>query len=301
MTALFRHLIGGIGLILLTINIVVWMIPIIILSILKFIIPITVIRNLISSALNLCASAWISVNSLMAKYHVNIKVTWPENIKLSPKDWYLVLANHQSWVDIYVLQNVFNRKIPFLKFFLKKELIYVPLLGIAWWALDFPFMKRHSKEYLKKHPEKKGQDLETTKKACEKFQHIPISVMNFVEGTRFTEAKSQRQNSPYSQLLKPKSGGVGTVLSILGDKMHHVLDVTLHYPRGIPSFWDFLCGRVGEINVVVEQHEVKSYLVGDMTNAETRIQVQGWLNELWQHKDQLLTDLSKTNSPLKPS
>ena len=48
---------------------------------------------------------------------------------LDRSEWYLVLANHQSWVDIAVLQRIFHRKIPFLKFFIKKELLWLPILG----------------------------------------------------------------------------------------------------------------------------------------------------------------------------
>ena len=77
---------------------------------------------------------------------------------LTPAGWYLLTCNHQSWVDVLVLQRVLNRRIPLLKFFLKQQLIYVPFMGLAWWALDFPFMQRHSKEFLDR-------------------QFVPISVM----------------------------------------------------------------------------------------------------------------------------
>lgn len=296
MQALFQHLIGVIGLLLLTANIVFWIVPILVLSLLKFLLPIPPLTRLFSYLLNASASAWISVNTCLSYFHCRLEVEWPDNIELSQKHWYLVMANHQSWVDIYVLQRIFNRKIPFLKFFLKKELIYVPLLGIAWWALDFPFMKRHSKSYLKKYPHKKGEDLKTTKKACEKFKHIPISVMNFVEGTRYTQQKAQRQQTPYHNLLKPKSGGVGTVLSILGQQMHTVVDVTIHYPDGIPSFWDFLCFRIRNIQVVVKVHEIDPAIIGDMTQNETRVKVQNWLNSLWREKDERLNKMKQQPS-----
>ncbi len=293
MQALLQHLSGAICLILFTANILFWIVPVLVLSFLKFLLPIPPLTRLFSFLLNASASAWISVNTLLSYFHSQLEVEWPDNIELSNQHWYLVLANHQSWVDIYVLQRIFNGKIPFLKFFLKKELIYVPLLGIAWWALDFPFMKRHSKSFLKKYPHKKGEDLKTTQKACEKFKHIPISVMNFVEGTRFTSSKAQRQQTPYQNLLKPKSGGVGTVLSILGQQMHTVVDVTIHYPDRIPSFWDFLCFRVRKIQVVVKVHEIDPAIIGDMTSNETRIKVQNWLNNLWQEKDRRLTELKQ--------
>ncbi len=286
----FRQLIGVVGLLLFTLNILFWFIPIIVMSLLKLLLPIPAVTRSLNYLLNQCASLWISVNSVMALKLCKLEVQWPDNAHFSTQNWYLVIANHQSWVDIYVLQKIFNRKIPFLKFFLKKELIYVPVLGIAWWALDFPFMKRHSKSYLKKNPSKKGSDLETTKKACEKFKHIPISVMNFVEGTRFTSEKAQRQNTPYQHLLKPKSGGVGTVLSILGHQMHTVLDVTIIYPQGIPSFWDFLCGNIETIKVDVSVREIQQELITDMSDNQSRVKFQNWLNTIWQEKDKKLME-----------
>jgi 1-acyl-sn-glycerol-3-phosphate acyltransferase len=160
----------------------------------------------------------------------------------------LVVANHQSWVDILVLQKVLNRKVPFLKFFLKKDLIYVPVIGLCWWALDFPFMQRYSAAFLARHPHLKGKDVSTTRKACEKFRYKPVSVMNFLEGTRFTPEKHDKQQSPFSNLLKPKAGGISFVLNAMGEHLHKLLDVTIYYPKGAPSFWDYISGNVHNIN-----------------------------------------------------
>jgi 1-acyl-sn-glycerol-3-phosphate acyltransferase len=151
--------------------------------------------------------------------------------------WYLLACNHLSAVDILVLQHVFHGRIPFLKFFLKRELIWVPLIGMAWWALDFPFMRRG------KTREAQRQDLETARAACEKFRHQPTSVMNFVEGTRVSAEKIASERSPYKHLLKPKVGGLSVALATMGEQFEALLDVTLVYPDGVPSFWDLLCGR----------------------------------------------------------
>ena len=223
---------------------------------------------------------------------------------MSPKDWYLVIANHQSWVDILVLQRVFNRKIPFLKFFLKQELIWVPFLGLAWWALDFPFMKRYSKSFLAKHPHLKGKDMETTKKACEKFQFKPVSIMNFVEGTRFTESKHKRQASPFTHLLKPKAGGVAFVLNAMGDQLHKLIDVTIDYPSGVPTYWDFVSGKVKDIRVNISVTPIKDLFENGVFNdnyfddPEQRSRFQQWLNERWHSKDNLLDSLGSTQKPL---
>ena len=136
------------------------------------------------------AEAWASINNAVLSLHDNPE--WDLDIPggLDRKGCYLVNCNHQTWVDIAVLQRCFNRRLPFFRFFLKSQLIWVPFLGITWWALDFPFMKRVSRQQLARRPELKGKDLESARKACEKFRNIPVAMMNFPEGTRFTQARS---------------------------------------------------------------------------------------------------------------
>ncbi|MBB1294144.1 MAG: 1-acyl-sn-glycerol-3-phosphate acyltransferase [Pseudoalteromonas rhizosphaerae] len=276
-----------------TINTLIWFVPIFICGLIKLI-PIKPLQKLMSWTAKQCASIWVTFNTLNQKLltPTKLSVTGLEELKL--KDWYLVIANHQSWVDILVLQRVFNRKIPFLNFFLKKELIYVPVLGLCWWALDFPFMTRTSKSQLKKNPKLRGKDLETTRKACEKFKEMPVSVVNFVEGTRFTAQKHSRQNSPFPHLLKPKAGGVAFVMQAMGEQISKVVNVTIQYPEGIPTFMDFASGRVKQINIYVEVMPVSQELIGDYTgDSEFRVRFQSELNRLWQEKEQQLSEFEQ--------
>ena len=286
---------GAVSLLLHIVSTLILVGPLFLFALLKLVLPVPGFRTLCNHLLNGIASTWVATNNLIHSQTKRIDWTVEGVDELKLNDWYLVLANHQSWTDIFVLQKVFNRRIPFLKFFLKQELIYVPVIGLAWWALDFPFMKRHSKEYLKKHPEMKGKDAETTRRACEKFRHIPISVMNFVEGTRFTPEKHDKQNSPFKHLLKPKAGGTGLVLSAMGDQLHRLLDVTIVYPKGAGSFWDFLCGKVQDIRVHVRSLPITPELVGDYENDnEYRARFQQWLNALWHEKDARIEAMLKT-------
>jgi 1-acyl-sn-glycerol-3-phosphate acyltransferase len=282
------------------INTVFWVIPIIILSLLK-VIPIKSWQKFISFPLDGCATTWISINNINQNIFSRTRFNTKGLEGLTTKEWYLVISNHQSWVDILVLQRVFNRKIPFLKFFLKKELIWVPFIGIAWWALDFPFMRRYSKAFLTKNPHLKGKDLETTKKACEKFQHKPVSVMNFIEGTRFTEQKRQQSGEIYSKLLPPKAGGIAFVLSAMGERLTRLVDVTIHYPEGTPSYWDFVSGKVSNIDV-----SVKTVLIDDLftkgifsasffDDPEQKKIFQEWLNQMWQNKNAELESMEHSN------
>ena len=245
-----------------------------------------------SRVLNAIAENWIWVNNLNQKLigHTRWDVQGVETMERS--GWYLVLANHQSWVDILVLQRIFHRKIPFLKFFIKKELFWLPILGQAWWAMDFPFIKRYTKSYLQKKPHLKGKDLEITRKACTKFKKIPVSIMNFVEGTRYSNEKHRRQQSPYAHLLKPKAGGIAFVLGSMGESIHRVLDVTIVYQGGVRSFWALLCGNIRKIKVTVRSLPVSPELIGDYTNDEHfREGLQRWLNNLWQEKDRCIEEL----------
>jgi 1-acyl-sn-glycerol-3-phosphate acyltransferase len=242
--------------------------------------------------LNGIAENWIWGNNLSQKMtHATLwDVKGAE--RLEPSQWYLVLANHQSWADIVVLQRIFHRKIPFLKFFIKKQLFWLPLLGQAWWALDFPFTKRYSKTEIQKKPHLHGIDLATTRKACEKFRQLPISIMNFVEGTRFTLQKHRQQQSPYTHLLRPKAGGIASVLYAMGGRIHRILDVTIVYPSGRGSFWAFLCGNIEEIKVRVRSLPVGPELIGDLLNdGGFRARFQQWLNDLWAEKDRHIEEL----------
>lgn len=258
------------------------MIPV---ALVKLALPFGAVRRGADRALNGLAEGWIAVNGAwMALLH---RIRWDVrgHEGLRRKGWYLVSSNHQSWVDILVLQKVFHRKVPFLKFFLKRQLLYVPVIGLAWWALDFPFMRRRSGS--------RSKDLATARKACEKFRQIPTSVMNFLEGTRFSRAKHAAQGSPYRHLLKPKTGGLATALSAMGERFDALLDVTIVYPEGVPSFWDFLSGKVKQVVVRVRELEIPKDLLGGDYEGDPafRARMQAWLHEIWAEKDRKIEEI----------
>lgn len=271
-------------------NTVVHCAPLFALALLKFLLPLRAVRRVLSRVLILIAESWIAVNSFTIALFTRTRWEVQGGETLKYQGHYLVISNHQSWVDIPVLQRTFNKRLPFLKFFLKQELIWVPVLGLAWWALDFPFMKRYAKEFLEKHPELRGKDLETTKKACEKFRDVPVSVMNFVEGTRYTDQKRAAQKSPHEFLLRPKAGGIAFVLDAMGDVLQSIVDVTIVYPGGRPTFMDLAAGRVQKVQVFVRELAIPRELChGDYENdAAFRERFQQWISGLWSEKDALL-------------
>jgi 1-acyl-sn-glycerol-3-phosphate acyltransferase len=287
---------GVVAAILLGLNTLFWVPVLLLFSLIKLVIPLPPVRRALAPVLEFIAEAWISCNS--AWMALTQRCTWDVSglEVLDRRNWYLVSCNHQSWVDILVLQHLLNRRIPLLKFFIKQQLIWVPVMGLAWWALDFPFMRRHSEEFLQKHPEMRGKDQETTRRACEKFALVPTSVMNFLEGTRFTPAKHQRQQSPYVHLLKPKAGGMAVALNAMGEKFQAILDVTIVYPDGTPTFWEFLQGRLRRVIVrarllPIPRHLINADYSGD---AAVRAAFQAWVQNLWREKDARITELLRS-------
>ncbi|MCX2888939.1 MULTISPECIES: acyltransferase [Pseudomonas] len=278
---------------LLLLNTVVLICPLLVFALLKLVLPGRG-RDYASWAVMWVAETWSEIDK--AIFALCIPTQWDirgvENLRKDTS--YLAVSNHQTWVDIPALIESLNRRTPFFKFFLKKELIWVPLLGLAWWGLDYPFMKRYSKAFLEKHPELKGKDLEITKAACELFKRQPVTVVNYLEGTRFTEAKRQQQQSPYRYLLKPKAGGVAFVLAALGEQLDALLDVTIVYPGNkAPGFWALLNGSISRVIIDIQVRELDPALwAGDYENdPEFRQMVQAWVNQLWVEKDQRIEQL----------
>jgi 1-acyl-sn-glycerol-3-phosphate acyltransferase len=267
--------------------------PLILLALTKLAVPLAGWRRKATVWLTAIAEQWAANNGAILRATQDIRWNIRGNDGLEPRDCYFVVANHQSWADIFALHAALNRRIPFLKFFLKQELIWVPVMGLAWWSLDMPFMKRYSRDYLEKHPEKKGRDLEVTRRACAKYQDMPTSVFNFLEGTRFTPAKHGATGSPYRHLLPPRAGGIAFVLASMGGCMRALIDVTIAYPEGVGGFWDLCSGRISAIAVDVRQLPIEEWLTaGDYSEDPAfRARFQRWISQLWEAKDARLEHL----------
>ena len=266
-------------------------------ALLKAALRVAPVRRFADRVLNALASTWVRINGWWIDASQRIRWDVEGIDALNPRGWYLVSSNHLSWVDILVLQKVFLGHIPFLKFFLKRELIYVPVIGLAWWALDFPFMQR-------KGGIKSGKtDLANTRKACERFKLIPTSVMNFLEGTRYTPHKHAHQRSPYRHLLKPRIGGLAIALGTMGEMFDCLLDVTLVYPRRVPTFWDILAGEVREIVVRVRQVPIPpQFSHGDYAQDRGfRRAFHQWLETIWEFKDQQIGALLEHDRSAAPA
>lgn len=297
MTAFLRNARGVIVFGGLTLNTLFWFLPIFVLAIVKLLLPLPTPRRGITRLLMAMGENWISGNRLILAGGGTLGWRAKGLDKLRRDGWYLLLPNHQTWVDILVLQAVYNRRIPFLKFFIKQELIWFPVLGIAWWALDMPFMKRYKPSYLAKYPEKKGKDLEATRKACEKFRDTPTSVINFVEGTRFSEEKRVKRQSPFTHLLPPRAGGIAVALSSMGELFDAILDVTIIYPDGVPKFWGLCCGDRVPVIVDTRLRDIEPRLIeGDYQNDRAfRREVHQWIGSIWEQKDRRIEEFTSNS------
>jgi 1-acyl-sn-glycerol-3-phosphate acyltransferase len=278
--------------VLFLINISLFAFLVILFGLFEMITPFHSGRQLFNKLINgAIPSMWMDINSFILSLPYNIQWEIHGHGDLKPDHWYFLIANHRSWVDILVLQKVFNRKIPILKFFMKQELLWsLPVGGLACWMLDFPFLKRYNKAQLKKNPALREKDIETTKLACNHFKHRPTTVMNFLEGTRYTKQKQKDRSSSYQHLLRPKAGGVAFVVNELRDYIHEIIDTTIIYHHEEPTFWNLLCGRIHKITVYYEVIPLRPDQYGEYYgNVVFRKQFQAWINERWRQKDQLIS------------
>lgn len=253
---------------------------------------------------------WLQTNNLLIDKVLPSKdwrINLPDN--LDPNGRYLLICNHQSWVDTSIIQYISEGVLPITRFFTKHELIYIPIVGQTFYFLDFPMMKRHSKEQIAKNPALANRDLQEARRACNLLSGKPFVLLNYLEGTRFTDDKHAKQASPYRHLLKPKAGGLALALASLGREIDGILDMTLVYPDGVPTYADLWSGKLRRLAVDIEFIRPDDELLTALKNGEydtsetIKAQMYAWLDELWQAKDAkidaLLNDFDPENNPSK--
>ena len=283
---------------LFVLNLALWGLLVTPLGIIKLLLPFRLVHRVTAVAGKGCYRGWTQGNTLLINLFNN--VDWQVNgvQQLDNASWYLLISNHKSWLDISVVSTVAHKRIPEPKFFLKDELKWLPFLGTGCWALDMPFMKPYSAATLEKKPELKGKDIETTRASCQKFKTVPTTIINFVEGTRYTEQKKSQKRSPFQYLLPPKAGGIAFTLASMGEQFNAILDFTLLYPDNPDNVaLDMLMGKLKRVVVQVEVLPVDQQVIGDYFNDEQfRQRFQLWLNQRWQQKDQQIAQYYESTS-----
>ena len=285
---------GVLGFLAVVINTLFWCLFLLTIAIFKLLIPTESWKRLCTKLIINIGECWIYCNGLwiQALHRPRWNVEGFE--ELDSSNWYLAVANHQSWADIFVLQGITNRKIPMLKFFMKHVLIWVPVIGLAWWALDMPFLKRYTKEEIQKNPELRGKDIKAMEKSFERYSRYPVSIFSFAEGTRFTKEKKDNQLSQFEYLLNPKIGGIGLTLTTM-PYIKLLLDFTIHYEDERRSFWDFLCGRMSKADVRVRQINIPDNLLSKNYEDDPifRENLKEWVYDIWSDKEKYLKEVRK--------
>lgn len=242
------------------------------------------------------ANHWISSNNALIDNMLPRKdwrISLPDDVNTEGK--YLLISNHQSWVDTSIVQYISEKRLPLTRFFTKFELIYIPIVGQAFYFLDFPMMRRHSKEAVAKNPALKGQDIEEAKRACALLKDKPFTLLNYLEGTRFTQAKHEQQKSPYTHLLKPRAGGLSLAINALGSEMDGLLDMTIVYPDGVPTYSDLWKGNIKRLGVDVRYLDIPAELFagikrgGYENDEQVKAQMFAWIEQVWRDKDQRIS------------
>ncbi|KAA8735082.1 acyltransferase [Acinetobacter qingfengensis] len=239
-------------------------------------------------------NSWLNINNWLID-HVLPETKWDihidEQLDLNMQGRYLMICNHQSWVDTTVNQYFGVSRMPLTRFFTKWELIFIPFVGPAFKILGFPMMKRHSKAEIAKNPILKQRDMEEARQACEQLLTQPFTLLNYLEGTRFTVEKHQSQQSPYQHLLKPKAGGLALALHILGNQIDALVDMTIVYPDSIPGYGEFWLGDVPRIAVDLRKITLPDWIneANYEDDAEYRQKFQHWVDQIWQEKDQRIS------------
>lgn len=273
--------------------------PMTVAATLKLLLPFKTVRRLVRRTVAGIAELWIAivVNCFRMSYRTRIEVTGDTDFDRNHS--YLLLCNHLSWVDVPVLLWAFSGQLPFYRFFLKRSLIWMPLLGIAFWALEYPFIRFRSQKYLESRPEKRGEGLETARRACERLEGVPSTIVNFPEGAINTRERHRRQSPEHRNLLRAHAGGPSLVISAMGEQLDALLDVTIHYPDGPPSVPDFMLDRVERVRVHVRRIPIPDALVGGdyQDDPEVRTRFRAWINDLWRSKDALIDDLEAHRPP----
>lgn len=228
-------------------------------------------------------TSWVSLNEQMCQTFrwIRIDAKLPETLP-SRKDWWIIASNHQSWADIVILEIVFRKLAPPIKFFTKRELIWVPFLGFGLWLLRFPYVRRGKREKGQTRQQLQQKNRQELQRAAAQFHERPISLLLFLEGTRFTSTKHAEQQSSYQNLLRPKVGGLAYSLEALANDVDRIVDVTINYHGEVPGFWHFVCGRCSQVDVLVDT----IFITDDFTQ-----NLKGEVTRVWQEKDRVLTTM----------
>ena len=263
-----------------------------IINIPRGIIPIKIFKIYLAKISNIIGDLTVyGLRLIMLFMHGN-NISIINNQEFDRNEWYMAMSNHQSWADIFILLVAANYKIPLLKFFMKRELWWIPFVFLANKTLNMPFVNRHSKKEIEQNPSLRNQDYENTLKSCKRFLRTPSTIFSYAEGTRFTDEKHAQQGSQYNNLLKPKIGGMATALSAMPD-INTLVDYTVVYKSKKRDAWSFLKGDMKHVKVLVTKYKIPDNLKNRnyANDKDYRDEFKNWIEAIWAEKDKKIEEL----------
>lgn len=276
-----RIVLGVFSLTVVSVTTVLVCIPLYVMGVVRLVVPNRAVKQWLAHPMDSIIDVWVSVFRWLIQTFNLIKIEIEMPAGLADRNrWQVIVCNHQSWVDIIILQTSFRDVVPVLKFFTKRELIWVPFVGVAMWFLGFPYVYRAKTGAKQLSDAQREQNDAVLRREGRRFLDKPVAVINFVEGTRFSRTKRDSSGSPFQNLLKPRRGGLRRTLLVLDSRVQHILNSTITYPGKPPGFWQLLSG----------QTTTALLSVTESTNPGTdESQLTEWLNEEWTKKDRLIS------------
>lgn len=261
-----RQFISTVSLSAITLNLLFWIPPLVVIALLKALIRHQSSQRLFDMIVDKIYRAAVWFDSFWLFSVLGIELEVVGEVPSDRSSNCIVISNHRSWFDILLLQFLIVRNGPLLMFLIKQELIYVPVVGWICLALNFPRLNRGKSEVGR------NRDYSSVASATQK----PGALLNFVEGTRFTKKKHASQASEYQHLLKPRGGGFKIMLQNLPETT--VFDFTLGYPKDGLTFWQCLSGEHRQYQV-----HISAFQASDIPEDPV-----DWLLARWAEKDQQL-------------
>jgi len=284
--------IGLITFLLILIELIIGFGTLAIINIPRGIIPLKIFKIYLAKISNIIGDLTVyGLKLIMLLMHGN-NISVINNQEFDKNEWYMAMSNHQSWADIFILLVAANYKLPLLKFFMKRELWWIPFVFLANKTLNMPFVNRHSKKEIEQNPSLRNQDYKNTLKSCKRFLRTPSTIFSYAEGTRFTDEKHDQQGSPYNNLLSPKIGGMATALSAMPN-INTLVDYTVVYKSKKRDAWSFAKGDMKHVKVLVTKYKIPDNLKNRnyANDKDYRDEFKNWIETIWAEKDKKIEEL----------
>jgi len=284
--------IGLITFLLILIELIIGFGTLAIINIPRGIIPLKIFKIYLAKVSNIIGDLTVyGLKLIMLLMHGN-NISVINNQEFDKNEWYMAMSNHQSWADIFILLVAANYKLPLLKFFMKRELWWIPFVFLANKTLNMPFVNRHSKKEIEQNPSLRNQDYKNTLKSCKRFLRTPSTIFSYAEGTRFTDEKHNQQGSQYNNLLNPKIGGMATALSAMPN-INTLVDYTVVYKSKKRDAWSFAKGDMKHVKVLVTKYKIPDNLKNKNYASDKgyRDEFKDWIENIWAEKDRKIEEL----------